>query len=135
MPGPDGASAGAELPATAISMAVINELRAIEARGSKGLLRTVVAKFADTTPAVLADIRAKLAAGDTELLWRAAHGLKSSAGAVGAVHVSTRCAEIEQAARRIGAAAAAPLIERLEAEAAAAIGQLQAMVTDDATVR
>jgi CheY-like chemotaxis protein/HPt (histidine-containing phosphotransfer) domain-containing protein len=121
---------------SAIDPAVIEELRAIEARGSKDLLRRVGAKFADTAPAAVAQLRAARAAGDGEGLWRGAHGLKSSASVVGAVRVSACCAEIEQVARRAGAAAAAPLIDRLAAEVAAAIGQLEALLAgSDATVR
>jgi HPt (histidine-containing phosphotransfer) domain-containing protein len=115
---------------------VIHEIRTIEARGSKDLLRNVIGKFASTTPGVVADIRAKLAAGDGEVLWRAAHGLKSSASVVGAVQVSARCAEIEQMVRRDGALAAAPLIDQLDAEVAAAIEQLDALLAGaDAAAR
>jgi HPt (histidine-containing phosphotransfer) domain-containing protein len=123
-------------PESPIDPAVIEGLRAIEARGGKDLLRKVVAKFAATGPAAIADLRAKLAAGDAEPLWRAAHGLKSSASVVGAVQVVARCVEIEQIVRRDGAAAAAAAIDRLEADVAIAIERLHALLTGvDAAVR
>jgi HPt (histidine-containing phosphotransfer) domain-containing protein len=123
-------------PESPIDPAVIEGLRAIEARGGQGLLRKIVTRFAATGPAAVADMRAKLAAGADEQLWRAAHGLKSSASVVGAVHVSARCVEIEQVVRRDGAGAAAVLIGALEADLASAIERLQAVLTGiDAAVR
>ncbi|MBV8166714.1 MAG: response regulator [Alphaproteobacteria bacterium] len=120
-------------PVPLIDPAVIQELRAIEARGSKGLVRSVVLKFAAGAPAMVADIRAKHAAGDGEALWRAAHALKSSAGAVGAVQLAARCADIERIVRRDGVASATSLIAELDA--AAAIERLEALTGTDASVR
>ena len=119
-----------------IDLAVIGQIRALEARGSQGLLRKLVVKFADTGPATVADMRAMFVTGDPETLWRGAHGLKSSAGIVGGVQVSARCVEIERVVRRDGTAAAAALIDQLDAAADAAIEQLKALSSDDdATAR
>jgi HPt (histidine-containing phosphotransfer) domain-containing protein len=47
-------------------------------------------------------MRAKSRDGDAEAVWRAAHSLKSSAGAIGAREVSRQCAQIEALARNDG---------------------------------
>jgi HPt (histidine-containing phosphotransfer) domain-containing protein len=95
----------------------------------------VVGKFTDTAPVMLADIRAKCGARDADGLWRAAHGLKSSASAVGAILVSQRCNEIELAVRQAGAASADAMLDMLDAEVAAAVQSLRALVTEaDATI-
>ena len=116
-----------------IDTAVVDQIRTIEARGSHGLLASIIGKFAETAPAAVADITAKFDAGDSEALWRAAHGLKSSASVVGAARVAKRCAAIELAARS-GVATAADVAE-LGADVATAVGLLRDLSTDaDATV-
>jgi two-component system sensor histidine kinase/response regulator len=127
--------ADAAAPPEPIDSAAIRQIRIIEARGSKGLLKRVIGKFADTAPVMVADIRAKCGARDTDALWRAAHGLKSSASAVGARLVSQRCHEIELIVRQAGAESADAMLDMLDAEVAAALESLQALIADsDATV-
>jgi PAS domain S-box-containing protein len=129
------AAAGDDAAGEPIDAAAIQQIRVIEARGSKGLLKRVLTRFIDSGPAMAADIRAKFHARDTDALWKAAHGLKSSASAVGAVQVSMRCGEIEVAARQSGADATAGMIELLDAELAAAVRSLQSLLGEaDATL-
>ena len=66
--------------------------------------------------------------GDAEALWRAAHSLKSSAGALGAKQLSQRCAEIESRARNSDIDAARPLVAALDDDLTAAIDDLQALI-------
>jgi HPt (histidine-containing phosphotransfer) domain-containing protein len=84
----------------AIDGATIDKIRAI--RGDSSLLQRVIAKFLDTAPGLVAEIRARTEAGDADAVWRAAHGLKSSSGAIGAQILAERCAAIEAPARRQG---------------------------------
>jgi len=123
----------ADAPASAsepIDGAIIHQIRVMEARGSKGLLKRVVRRFIDTAPMSAADIRAKFDAGDPEALWRTAHGLRSSASAIGAVQVSSRCAEIETTARQSGVHAVADMIAQLDADVATAVQSLQTLLAE-----
>jgi PAS domain S-box-containing protein len=123
------------MPGEPIDTTAIEQIRVIEARGSAGLLKRVLTRFIDAGPAMAAEIRAKFDARDADALWKAAHGLKSSASAVGAVQVSMRCGEIETAARLSGADAAAGMIELLDAELATAVQSLQSLLGEaNATV-
>ena len=73
-------------------------------------------------------------AGDTDAVWRAAHSLKSSAAAVGATIVATRCAEIETTAREDRILPSEGIVIGLDDELAAATRELQALVAGDASV-
>ncbi|MBV8535029.1 MAG: response regulator, partial [Alphaproteobacteria bacterium] len=122
-------------PGEPIDGAIIQQIRVMEARGSKGLLKRVVARFIDTAPGMAADIRAKFEGRDPEALWRAAHGLKSSASAIGAVQVSVRCGDIEVTVRQSGVDGAADLVDLLDADVATAVQSLGALLADsDATI-
>ncbi|MBI1777366.1 MAG: response regulator [Proteobacteria bacterium] len=115
---------GAADPAT-IDHSTIEKIRAIKGKGSVELLQRVVTQFTQTSPPLAATIRAKADAGDAEAVWRAAHSLRSSAGAIGARKLSERCAEIETIAREVGAEPVKPLLDALDAELAAATKSLK----------
>jgi two-component system, sensor histidine kinase and response regulator len=83
-------------PGAAIDTAAVDKIRVI---GGSPLLGRVIARFAETSPPLVATMREACAAGDTEAVWRAAHTLKSSAAAVGAGSLAQRCAYIEAMAR------------------------------------
>jgi HPt (histidine-containing phosphotransfer) domain-containing protein len=72
----------------------------------------------------MADLRATTRDGDSEAVWRAAHSLRSSAGAVGAYRVARCCAEIEALARDNGILPAEAVLAALESELAAATRDL-----------
>ncbi len=113
-----------------IDAAVIQQIRLIEGRGSKDLLKRVIAKFIASAPLAAADIRAKYEARDGDALWRAAHALRSSASAVGAAHVARLCGEIEIASRENGPEAATGMLDSLDAAIGAAVQSLQALLDD-----
>ncbi len=89
------------LPAT-IDTVAIAAIRAMDSKRGDTLLKNVVTKFRATSPALVATIREKSASGDAETVWRTAHSLKSSAGALGAKLLAQHCATIETAAREKG---------------------------------
>ncbi|HTK35920.1 MAG TPA: MHYT domain-containing protein [Caulobacteraceae bacterium] len=99
-------------------------------RGDKGaaLLKTVVGKLRESGPALTGDVLAAAAQGDVEALWRAAHSLKSSAGALGAVRLSGRCAQIEALGRAGDLEALKPLLDGLESDLSDALAALAAFV-------
>ncbi|NJN67687.1 MAG: PAS domain S-box protein [Chloroflexaceae bacterium] len=64
-----------------------------------GLAHELVTIFLDDTPGKLAMLRQSLADGDTTLLFRVAHTLKSSSAQLGALNLSGRCRELEMMGR------------------------------------
>jgi PAS domain S-box-containing protein len=115
-------------PAGVIDLAVIAGLRALDKKGAPSRLERAVSRFAEYTPSLAESIRESSNLGDAEALWRAAHSLKSSAGALGAKQLSERCAEIETRARNSGIDAARPYVDGLDADLSAAIHGLQALI-------
>jgi HPt (histidine-containing phosphotransfer) domain-containing protein len=83
-------------------------------------------------PALASAIRTHREAGDPEAMWRVAHNLKSSAAAVGAHIVSAKSAEIEAMGRTDARLPPQDLVEALQREVAAAIGDLHALVEIEA---
>jgi len=113
-----------------IDAAVIQGLRALARPGKPSPLNRALARFLETTPSIVASIRDNCEKSDADSLWRAAHSLKSSAGALGAKQLSARCAEIESRARDTGTDAARPLVSFLDDDLAAAISGLKALAEE-----
>jgi two-component system sensor histidine kinase/response regulator len=111
-----------------IDAAVIAGLRTLDRKAGPSRFARVVSRFAEIAPPLAAAIRENCERNDVEALWRAAHSLKSSAGALGAKRVSQRCAEIESRARDSGIEDAKPLVAALDNDLMAAIHGLQALI-------
>ena len=111
-----------------IDGAAIERIRALDRKGGASRLERVVSQFTAIAPGLVAAIHDKAREDDAEALWRAAHSLKSSSGALGATLLSRRCAEIEAAARNSGVEAASPLIEAIDDDLADAMQCLQSLI-------
>jgi two-component system sensor histidine kinase/response regulator len=116
---------------TVIDLSAINKIRAIPGKNNTSLFEQVASQFSDIAPTLAAAIRAQCDAGDAEALWRAAHSLKSSAAALGAVRLSRRCAQIEALARDSGAKPVCDLLDALEADLATAQNGLRELIGAD----
>jgi len=110
-----------------IDLSVIETLRGMARPGKPSPFARALSSFLKSTPSRVAAIRDSCANEDAEALWRAAHSLRSSAGALGAKQLSLRCGEIEMRAREKGIEAARPLVDFLDDDLAAAIKNLQAL--------
>lgn len=77
----------------------IERLRELDPSGQQGVLQRVLRAYEGSLVRHLADIGSVSDAGDLERLVRVVHTLKSSSAAVGAMGLSQRCADIEQAVR------------------------------------
>ncbi|HEX3884439.1 MAG TPA: PAS domain S-box protein [Stellaceae bacterium] len=108
-----------------IDAAVIDGLRALDRNAGSSRLARAVSRFVEIAPPLVATIRQTCADDDADSLWRAAHSLKSSAGALGAKQLSDRCAEIEALARSSGAAPVRALVSALDVDLTLAIDGLQ----------
>jgi PAS domain S-box-containing protein len=110
---------------TVIDAAVIDGLRALDRDPKSSRLARAVSRFVEIAPPLVSTIRRNCDEDDAESLWKAAHSLKSSAGALGAKQLSRRCAEIETLARNSGAEGTRALVAALETDLTRAINGLQ----------
>jgi PAS domain S-box-containing protein len=99
-PGPGVTATGAERPDSgmaeaAVDAAVLDRLRELDG-DVPGLLAEVVSTFLRETPGRIGPIRTAFDNDDATALQSAAHGLKGSAGAVGASRLAELCASIER---------------------------------------
>jgi CheY-like chemotaxis protein/HPt (histidine-containing phosphotransfer) domain-containing protein len=113
---------------TRLDMKAVDRIRRIAGDGGTSLLGQVVSQFAATSAPLLETMRAKSRDLDSQAVWRAAHGLRSSASAIGACRVSQYCEEIEARAKDNGILPAEALLAELETEVAAAISELKALL-------
>jgi two-component system, sensor histidine kinase and response regulator len=130
---PSGAVMTVEIDARAtdtdpIDRSVIENLCLLHRNGNSSRLRRVITQFDELSVTLAASMRENAAGGDTEALWRTAHSLKSSAGALGAVRLSELCGEIEAASRDVGIRRAGPLVEAIGGEVDAARRSLHAIL-------
>jgi HPt (histidine-containing phosphotransfer) domain-containing protein len=84
----------------AIDENVLEGLRPYQRAGQPDFPSKIVALYLDTTPSILNELETVALAGDTSLMWLAAHRLNSASGAVGAVRLATLCHDLEAMARR-----------------------------------
>ena len=115
-------------PAMRLDMKAVERIRRIAGDDGASLLGQVVSQFAATSAPLLETMRVKSRDSDPQAVWRAAHGLKSSASAIGACRVSQYCEEIEALAKDNGILPAETLLAELEAEVAAAAGELNGLL-------
>lgn len=93
-----------------IDMAVVDELLSLSGDGDPELLVDLIRMFLEDGPEKVETITRGLAAGDLEVVERAAHALKGSAGSLGAVLVQRDCETLQLSSRngdrdRVAAAA------------------------------
>ncbi|MGE0040523.1 MAG: Hpt domain-containing protein [Vicinamibacterales bacterium] len=91
-------------------------LRALNQEGEPDVLAEVLELFLEDAPARVAAIEAAAAAGDTRGLERAAHGLKGSAGNIGALGLQAICKTLEACGREGDAGPVPALIADMGAE-------------------
>jgi HPt (histidine-containing phosphotransfer) domain-containing protein len=80
------------------------------------LVKRVLATYQSSLAKLVAQLRAARGEGAWEQVGRVAHTLKSSSASIGALGLSSLCAEIERLIRGGDPAGAEPLIERFHAE-------------------
>lgn len=95
--------------------------------GGDKLLRGMIELFVKNAPAKAAEAREALDCGDSAALRSALHGLKSSAGQLGAVSVHQACIAGEELASRGELHACAPHVRRIEADLPRACLELEAI--------
>ncbi len=114
---PDGEEApSSPVAPMSLDKTTVEHIRRIAGEDGSSLLSQVASQFAANAGPLMANLRATARDGDPEAVWRAAHSLRSSAGAVGAYRVAQCCAEIEALARDNGILPAEAVLAALESE-------------------
>lgn len=98
-------------------------------QGGPVLVREIVKIFLEDAPVRLRDGRAGVAARNLDATRRAAHSLKSTAGALGAVELKSISDRIEQLAAGEDASAVAALLDQWDSAFAEAARHLSAMAS------
>jgi HPt (histidine-containing phosphotransfer) domain-containing protein len=79
--------------------AAVERLRAMTSRGPVGALAALVQTFLANAPSLLSQMEQALQAGQSAIVQRAAHTLKSNAASFGAIALAETCRQLEYQAR------------------------------------
>ena len=104
------------LPTEPIDDAVLNNLAQLQREGRPDIVNRVITLFLESAPALLNDLKDGAVKGDTAVLHRASHTLKSASANVGAALLSAHCRELEAMARLGPVADAAARVETIAAD-------------------
>jgi len=99
-----------------LDLSYIESIRMIDPQGKKRLLHTVVTKYLEEAPRLLADIQNAASVSDMEGVYKKAHYLKSSSANLGAVKLAAQCETLESIGRNNSAIEDATLLTRFESE-------------------
>jgi HPt (histidine-containing phosphotransfer) domain-containing protein len=102
------------------------ELRALDPDGKSQLVKRVLATYQASLAKLVGQLQLARAEGAWDQVSRVAHTLKSSSASIGALALSSLCADIERLLRAGDSASALPLIDGFQAEVQrvdAAVGQ------------
>ena len=113
---PDAATLDEAMRTAAIDMKALDNIRTLQQPGAPSLLEKIVTFYLDDAPRLCQAMREAIAAGDNGALQRAAHTLKSSSAALGALQLAELCKEMEAQARAGRVVDAEQWINRIESE-------------------
>jgi HPt (histidine-containing phosphotransfer) domain-containing protein len=112
-----------------LDMQVVEELMSLSDDGDPELLLDLIKLFLDDGPDKVAAIEQGLAKGDFEMMERAAHALKGSAGNLGARLLQGICEQLQLATRQHRLGEVQQLTPQLQRRFTEAKGALQALQT------
>jgi CheY-like chemotaxis protein/HPt (histidine-containing phosphotransfer) domain-containing protein len=128
-----GTRPAAELPATtAINMATIETLRALEEPGSTALITHLLTSFLSSADEKLARVCAAVADGQATVLSQTAHSMKSSAATLGAEALADCYRNLEKCGREQRTDDARDLLEQTRLEQARAARALRGLLESTA---
>jgi len=104
------------------------ELRSLDPGGQGRLVERVLATYQTSMARLVEQMTRVRQDSDWDQVARVAHTLKSSSASVGALSLSSLCAEIERHLRQGDTAAAVPLLGRFDDEAARVAEAVRAML-------
>ena len=100
----------------ALNMQVLGQLRELDPAGQNGLVQQILQAYQEISAPLIAQLAQAVAAGDAEMLRKAAHSLKSSSANAGAVKLSVLLGELEQQGRHNHLSESHTLLEATRAE-------------------
>lgn len=112
----------------ALDAAALARLRELDPEGRYGVLPRVLTAFETSLLRMQAQVAAELPQPDPEVLKNVAHTLKASSAAVGALSLAQCCIELERGLREGTIADLPAQVQRLLAEADAALVAVGAML-------
>jgi HPt (histidine-containing phosphotransfer) domain-containing protein len=115
-PGPVKLEAKDEISAPALDPAALSSIRELEMRGSVGLLERVVGSYLESSPRVVAELRAAVERQVADEIGDLAHKLTSSSAALGAQRLASICRYFETEAREHRLENSEDLMRGVEAE-------------------
>ena len=99
-----------------LDAACMAELRALDPDGRAQLVKRVLATYQASLTKLVAQLQLARAEGAWDQVSRVAHTLKSSSASIGALALSSLCADIERLLRAGDSVPALPLIDQFQAE-------------------
>lgn len=99
-----------------LDAACMAELRALDPDGKAHLVKRVLATYQASLAKLVAQLQVARADGAWDQVSRVAHTLKSSSASIGALALSSLCADIERLLRAGDSASALSLIDQFQAE-------------------
>jgi len=94
----------------------LDNIRKIDPRGDKRILRTVIRTYLDDTPKVISSLHQAAADNNMEELFKKAHYLKSGSANLGAIRLSGLCCTLETMAKNNQDFESRELLSRIENE-------------------
>ncbi len=95
---------------------VLDKIRALQRPGAPDILGKVIGIYLNTTPGLMERMKDTAVNGDADILYQAAHSMKSSSANLGAMQLSAICKELEAIGREGEIHKAQPLMESLKIE-------------------
>jgi hypothetical protein len=92
----DGKGGGATRVESVLDREALARLRELDPTGKGGVLARVLATYTQSLARLLEQLRTARAAADNTALRHVAHTLKSSSASVGALELSSLCADVER---------------------------------------
>ena len=107
---------GAAAAQPVLDAACMAELRALDPDGKAQLVKRVLATYQASLAKLVAQLQVARTDGAWDQVSRVAHTLKSSSASIGALALSSLCADIERLLRAGDSASALGLIDQFQAE-------------------
>jgi len=114
--------------ATAINMAVIDELLSLGDDGDASLLTDLIQMFLEDAPVKLNSIKTGFAKRDMNIVEKAAHSMKGSAGNLGATQIQEVCDQLQRSCHQSNPEEIAGLVAQLEVPFAQVLGELRGLL-------
>ena len=127
-PGPQGPQDATPAPAPGLDPAALARLRLLDPGDRRGMLQRVFSTFDASLIRAMAQLQAARVVSDNAAVMAIAHTLKSSSASVGALALSSACADVERRLRMGLPGDLQADIDRLTQECTAAQTAVRAML-------